>query len=176
LDSFSARKLKPESVCVDGREATKVRLDDLFNAREALRKHAKVDRSAFFAAGGSHGAGVALSAAYMADREPFRAVAAFYPWCGNITHAIIVWKSPIIVFGADKDDWTPVQLCEQVRQRERLTGEQFELIVYKNAYHSFDQQAPKRKILGHTLAYDPAATADSRKKMIEFFVRHLGGK
>jgi dienelactone hydrolase len=82
LDSFSARGLTADKVCKGGGEASEFRLDDLFNAREALQKHTKIDTARFFVVGQSHGATVALSAAVnLNKREPFRAVAAFYPSC-----------------------------------------------------------------------------------------------
>jgi hypothetical protein len=62
LDSFSARGLTADDICdgPKGREASEFRLDDLFNAREALQKLPKVDKNKFFAVGQSHGATVAL--------------------------------------------------------------------------------------------------------------------
>ena len=114
-----------------------------------------------------------LAAMNMAEREAFRAVAAFYPWCGDVSHAGIVWKSAVAVFSAEKHDWTPASLCEQVAQRDRPTGERFELTVYPGAYHAFDQQLPKRTTFGHVLAYDKEAADDSRRKMVAFFLLAL---
>jgi len=107
LDSFSARGL--DNICdgTKGRAASEFRLDDLFNAREALQKHPKLDKSKFFAVGQSHGATVALWAAVnTANRERFRAVAAFYPDCKALLHGLKL-KSPAIVFAGGKDDWMP---------------------------------------------------------------------
>jgi dienelactone hydrolase len=44
--------------------------------------------------------------------------------------------------------------------------------MYPNAYHAFDQKRHD-KFLGHIMAYDEQATADSQKKMEEFFLRYL---
>jgi len=63
--------------------------------------------------------------------------------------------------------------CEEAKKRERTPGEEFELIIYPDAYHLFDWQLPMRKFLGHALAYDEQATANSRKGMHEFFARYL---
>ena len=172
LDSFSARGLNGGKVCKSGGEASEFRLDDLYNAREALQKHPRVDKNKFFVAGQSHGAGVALWAAVnVADRERFRAVAAFYPDCRALLHSLKL-KSPVVVFAGGKDDWTPLPVCEEAKARERTPGEELELIVYPNAYHAFDQKRHD-EYLGHVMIYDEQATADSQKRMLEFFVRYL---
>ena len=171
LDSFSARGLTAEKVCRSGGEATEFRLDDLLNARAALEKHPKIDKEKFFVLGQSHGAGVALAAAFNQQTKPFRALAAFYPPCRGVLFTLPL-KSPLIVFSGGKDDWTPVSSCEDAKGRERPSNsEEFILIVYPNAFHAFDQQRQEPyKFLGHVLAYDTQATQDSRKKMVDFFM------
>ena len=172
LDSFSARGLAGGKVCKGGGEASEFRLDDLFNARDALKQHPKVDRNNFFAVGQSHGAGVALWAAInLTKRERFRAVAAFYPKCSGVLFSVGL-KTPAIVFAGAKDDWTPAPVCEDAKRRERAPGEEFELIVYPNAYHGFDQKR-RDNYLGHVMAYDEQATADSQKRMQQFFLRYM---
>jgi dienelactone hydrolase len=172
LDSFSARGLNGGKVCKSSGQAVEFRLDDLYNAREALQKDPRVDKSKFFVAGFSHGANVALWAGInVADRERFRAVAAFYPDCRAIRHSLKL-KSPVIVFAGGKDDWTPSPVCEEAKARERTPGEELELIIYPNAYHAFDQKR-RDQFLGHVMAYDEQAAADSQKKMQEFFLRYL---
>jgi len=153
LDSFSARGLNAHQVCdgPKGGEAGEFRLDDLFNARDALQKHPKIDKNKFFA-------------------ERFRAVAAFYPGCKALLHGLKL-KSPVTIFAGGKDDWTPAPLCEEAKKRERPPGEEIELIIYPDAYHAFDQQT--HKFLGHVMVYDEQATANSRKRMQEFFARYL---
>jgi len=175
LDSFSARGLTADDVCdgPKGREASEFRLDDLFNAKDALQKHPKVDKNKFFAVGQSHGATVALWAAVnTASAEPFRAVAALYPDCRALRHSLKL-KSAVIIFAAGKDDWTPAPLCEEAKKKDRAPGQELELVVYPDAYHGFDQQRRMIKYKGHTMAYEEQASADSRKRMQEFFVRHL---
>jgi dienelactone hydrolase len=174
LDSFSARGLNAHLGCdgPKGREASEFRLDDLFNARDALQKHPKVDKSKFFAMGQSHGATVALWAAVnLVNRDRFRAVAAFYPDCRTALLHSFSLRSPVIVFVGGKDDWTPAPPCEEAKQRERPPGGEIELAVYPDAYHAFDQQT--HKFRGHVMVYNEQATATSRKRMLQFFVRYL---
>jgi dienelactone hydrolase len=175
LDSFSARGLTADDVCdgPKGRDASEFRLDDLFSARDALQKHPKIDKTKFFVVGQSHGAIVALWAAVnTADRERFRAVAAFYPDCKALLHGLKL-KTPVIIFVGGKDDWTPAPLCEEAKKRERPPEEEIGLVIYPNAYHGFDQQRRMIKFKGHVMTYDEQATADSQKRMLEFFVRHV---
>jgi dienelactone hydrolase len=177
-DSLSARGLTAEKVCQGGGEAVEFRLDDLFNARDALEKNPKIDKEKFFVVGQSQGGSVALSAAASrAQIKPFRAIAAFYPGCRGILFTVAL-KSPVLVFSGAKDDWTPASYCEEAKNKERpSTSEEFNLIVYPNAYHTFDHQRKEPfKFLGHVLAYDAKATQDSRKKMVDFFVQHLSGQ
>ena len=173
LDSFSARGLNAHQVCdgPKGREASEFRLDDLFNARDALQNHPRVDKNRFFALGQSHGAGVAIWAAVnLVNRDRFRAVAAFYPDCRALLHSFSL-RSPVIVFAGGKDDWTPAPSCEEAKQRERPPGAEIELIIYPDAYHAFDQQT--HTFLRHVMVYNEQATATSRKRMLEFFARYL---
>jgi dienelactone hydrolase len=175
LDSYSARGLTADDMC-DGPklgDAGEFRLDDLFNAREALQKHPKVDKNKFFVVGQSEGATVTIWAAVnLAKRDRFRAVAAFYPSCRGLLHGFGL-KSPVIVFAGEKDDWTPARFCEEGKKRERAPGEEIELIIYPGVYHGFDQRRPMIKYKGHVMAYDEQATADSQKRMQEFFTRYL---
>jgi len=174
LDSLSARGLTADQVCdgPKGREASEFRLDDLFNARDALQNHPRVDKNRFFALGQSHGAGVAIWAAVnLVNRDRFRAVAAFYPDCRALLHSFSL-RSPVIVFAGGKDDWTPASSCEAAKKRERPPGEEIELVIYPDAYHAFDQQRRDR-YKGHALIYDEQATANSRKRMLGFFARYL---
>jgi dienelactone hydrolase len=177
LDNLGPRRLNGGRVCVGGeigRQAMEFGIDDVFNALGALRKHSKVRGDNVFLVGQSYGAIVALWAARRAgEAQFFRAVAAFYPHCRPVNNAVIL-KSPVLVLAGAKDDWTPADICTHAKEVNRVPlGAELEVIVYPNALHSFDQ--PRRPItyLGHKLAYDAQATADSQKKMKEFFIRHL---
>jgi len=51
-----------------------------------------------------------------------------------------------------------------------------QLVVYPGVYHSFDAAGGIEKphsAYGHMLAFNPAATADARKRVIEFLYRYL---
>lgn len=61
----------------------------------------------------------------------------------------------------------------QRKPQEGLEGQYFDVINYPNAHHGFDQKRKRIRYRGYTLAYDAEATDDSRKRVKEFFVRHL---
>src|SRR5882757_2349212 len=54
-----------------------------------------------------------------------------------------------------------------------VTGAEFDVINYPDAHHGFDQERKTIRYKGHTLAYSAEATSDSRKRVREFFLRHL---
>lgn len=177
LDSFTARKLAGGQVCDPNQlrpDTGWFRVDDVFNAVQALRKHPKVDSGNLFLLGESHGALVALLAARdRPERGKLQAIAAFYPSCRPLlsTNRLNV---PVIVFAAGKDDWTPAAPCIEAKKIDRMPGEEFELVVYPDAHHSFDVvRATVSKFMGFTSAYDPRASADSQKRMLEFFAKYL---
>lgn len=176
LDSFGARNLNGGKVCDPGAlhaNAVSFRRDDAVNAMAALRKHPRISKENIFLVGQSHGAAVALLAALaLTDHDAFRAIAAFYTSCGVLYNSSKL-KSPIIVFAGGKDDWTPPYTCTHAKSIDRFPGAEFELVIYPNAFHSFDLPLGTIKYKGHVLAYDQQATADSQKKMKEFFIRHL---
>ena len=82
-------------------------------------------------------------------------------------------RSPLLVFVAGKDDWTPPADCLWVKKADIVKGAEFDVINYPNAHHGFDQQRKTTKYKGYTLAPSPDAAADSRKRVREFFIRHL---
>ena len=151
-----------------------IRRDDAFNAMVALQRHANISKENIFLLGLSDGGSAALLSAKGGPVDHFRAIASYYPDCGKLLGGVgYVYKSPIIVFVGEKDDWTPPAECIKSKSPGVVTGAEFEVISYPNAYHGFDQPRPMRKVLGYTMAYDREATVDSRKRYIEFFINNL---
>ena len=180
LDSFSARSLNGGKACAQplGRLAAEVVTDDAFNAMAALGRIGKIDADNIFVSGQSLGGHAAIMAAIRNDTRgdtAFRAVAAWYPSCRNIGVGTTL-RSPLIVFGAGKDDWTPMHGCRAAKTSGLVKGAEYEMVAYPNALHGFDQPMKTRRYKGHTLGYDAAAAADARQKMVEFFKRHMKAK
>ena len=63
--------------------------------------------------------------------------------------------------------------CIKSKSAGTVTGAEFEVISYPNAYHGFDLPGSNRKVFGYTMAYDREASIDSRRKYIEFFIKNL---
>jgi dienelactone hydrolase len=173
LDSYGPRNLAKGKAC-GGYPTGFLRTSDASNAMAVLRGRAKVSKDNIFLLGLSDGASAAiLSARLGGSTGKFRAVAAYYPACERLLGVGVVFLSPTIIFVGEKDDWTPPGDCIKAKSSGVDTGAELQIISYPNAHHGFDQQHAPRKYLGHTLAYSREATADSRKKYLEFFKKYL---
>ena len=178
LDSYGSRNLTGGKMCSNRLYRSDIRYgirrDDAFNAMAALQRHANISKENIFLLGLSDGGSAALLSAKGGTVDHFSAIASYYPDCGKLLGGVgYVYKSPIIVFVGEKDDWTPPAECIKSKSPGVVAGAEFEVISYPNAYHGFDQPRPMRKVLGYTMAYDRGATVDSRKRYIEFFIKNL---
>jgi dienelactone hydrolase len=173
LDSYGARNLSKGKAC-ETFPTGSLRRGDAFNAMAALQRHPKISKENIFLLGLSDGANAALLSAKGDSIGQFRALAAYYPDCQRLLGGVgYVYKSPTIVFVGERDDWTPPAECIKSKSPGAVTGAEFEVISYPNAHHGFDQERATIKYKGHTLAYSREATVDSRKRLKEFFIKHL---
>jgi dienelactone hydrolase len=170
LDSYGPRNLARGKACKTFPTGF-LRRSDAFNAKAALQSHAKISKDNIFLLGLSDGGNAAIvSARGGGAAGSFRAVAAYYPAC-HILQGGAGYSSPAIVFVGEKDDWTPAAEC--MKTTNPPGGVELKVVSYPNAHHGFDQQHAPRRYLGHTLAHDREATADSRRKYLEFFRKYL---
>jgi dienelactone hydrolase len=170
---------------------------DAYGALAALRALPYVDGKHIGIMGGSRGGWATLTAMYKpadagnplgeAKRDSFTAAIALYPGCEFATpdrHGLYTPLAPVLILIGDKDDWTPAEPCRQLAEASRAAGFPVEIKVYPGAYHSFDSDHPVRyderrnnlsSPSGHgaTTGGDPAAWADARKQVAEFFARYL---
>lgn len=170
LDSYGSRGLTGGDAC--GKWTAPFRRDDAFNAMAVLMSNPKISKENVFLMGQSDGAIAALLSAKGSNERQFRAVGAYYPECKLLAGIEYVIRSPLIVFVAEKDDWTPPSECIKAKDSGIVRGAVFELVAYKNAQHGFDQLRSATKFKGHTLAYDQDATIDSKNRLREFFFKH----
>lgn len=164
LDSFGPRRIAGGWVCKDLSrlvDARTYRLKDAHDALNWLKSRPDIDARNIFLMGQSNGGSVALLAAATGR---YRAVAAYYPWCG----AASSYRSPLIVFGAGKDDWVPPDQCAKRRQSGK-----YRFTLYPDAAHSFDVRTGSKTYLGYRIGYNGPATTDSRRRMIKFFRKHM---
>ena len=113
-------------------------LVDAFRTRSALAQDPRIGKIGI--AGWSLGGTVALYSSWSPIIEilgsPFDAHLPFYP-AAHIRPEIEKWSdSPILILHGDADDWTPLELVEELMpQLPNAT-----LQVYPGAHHSFDSE------------------------------------
>ncbi|HWK95906.1 MAG TPA: dienelactone hydrolase family protein [Pseudolabrys sp.] len=174
LDSFGPRGKSGGVLCASDRQlqhALNYRLADAYDALRYLRTHRAIDPRNIYLLGQSNGGSVAIDAAKMlarAEDEPgFRAVAAYYPWCGSLGPASVKLNSPLIIFSGGRDNWTPAWQCRGRRSPDKALS----FTEYPKATHSFDVRIEPQRYLGKLIGYDREATMDSRTRMLAFFER-----
>jgi len=134
-------------------------------------------------------------------RDGFAAGIALYPSCGSRYGAWSATRAgefgppvsyhgtyrpiaPLLILIGEKDDWTPAEPCRQLAEASRAAGFPVDIKIYPGAYHSFDSDhqvrfdarrnninAPNGR--GATTGGNPAAWADAKKQVAEFFARYL---
>ena len=164
--------------------------EDAYRARDGLveRGWAAADNVALL--GYSHG-GWAISHAMFLDPTPgydtqgkpgFAAAVAFYPWCQTNDSPTFVNRTPTLMLGGDRDEWTHFSRCRQLARAMGAAGEAnqapLELHLYENATHSWDRNAPTREFWAgprfgmQVLEHNPSVTADSIGRTIDWILRH----
>ncbi len=175
VDSFGPRGVT--NVCKSGRtvDPDGARTANAFAAAAHLRGLPMVDPERVAVIGFSHGGWTVMNVAQRHTPEifaakPFRAAVAYYPVCFPFTHANV--GIPLLILIGEKDDWTPSARCQELAARLHRP-ELVDLILYPNAYHGFDAQAPSRDYLGHHMEYDRAGAEDSFARTRKFLDAHL---
>ncbi|MDZ7748725.1 MAG: dienelactone hydrolase family protein [Halofilum sp. (in: g-proteobacteria)] len=176
LDSFGPRNAAGGEMCSYANlgEARLYRTYDAFDAYRYLTRQPLVDADHVFLMGQSNGASVALAAAQGARRNGlardhrFRAIVAYYPWCGAMASEL---ATPVLMFVAGRDDWVDPMACK--RREDQDHGVPVEVVMYPDAHHSFDVPVRRQRFEGRIVAGDQQAAADSRRRMVEFFDRYL---
>jgi len=173
LDSFGPRRNSGGKVCASYgklKEAREYRTADAFDAVEFLKTQEFVDPNNIFLMGQSNGGSVAINVANSNLPEPsFRAVVAYYPWCGAFGSNKVDLTSPLLVLGGAKDDWVPPYACKNVKS----SGEKLRVTIYPEAPHSFDINILQQRYMGKLIGYDSNAARSSRIEMLSFFNEHL---
>jgi dienelactone hydrolase len=179
LDSFGPRHYGADEMCGSNarlRQALVYRTADAFDALRYLGNLPAVDPRNVFLMGQSNGGTVAMQAAqvnaarkYEESGKPgFRAVAAFYPWCGGFAGSIKL-AAPVQVFSGERDEWVSARECATLR----ASGADYRIKLYPKAAHSFDLDIAPQRYAGFLIGRDPQAAADSRQRMFDHFREHL---
>ncbi len=171
LDSLTPRGM-PNGVCDRTAEMSIYmhRADDAYSAQKALAAMPEIDGKRVFLQGYSHGANAATLAVNPKVVEEhggnvFAGVIAYYPYCVND----MAFAAPTIILDGDKDDWTPSNLCEAIKDRPNL-----ELAVFPGATHAFTMPMDQPvEYLGHHIVYDEKATNDAEARADAFIAAHM---
>ena len=100
-----------------------------------------------------------------------RVAVAYYPNCEGRPASITV---PLQILDGAADDWTPSQPCQTLAQTAAAAGKPVQITTYPGVTHAFNQPSNStRHYLGHTLIYDPKASADADVKTMAFFAQYL---
>ena len=173
------------------------RFDDMVGALRFLHGRPWVDRERVGVIGWSNGGVYSIAAINGPTHERnarrgvtlpspgFRAAVAFYPGgCYSLVKEQVV--RPLLVLIAGADDWTVPGPCIEMVDAMKSRGADVSAVVYPGVYHYFDDEDRSKTYLtdvenrnlpgeccGATVAHDPAAAADARRRVEEFFGYHL---
>lgn len=168
VDSFGPRGIT--NICGNVGKRGSILLDG-YAALHFLARQTYVDVSNIALMGASAGGAVTLATVEQGWVErlsdiKFRAAVALYPPCAGFSGITTV---PTLVLIGESDDWAPAEACRNMAMgRSELGNSRAEngdrsklrLVVYPDAYHSFDNVtfAAGRSYLGHWLEYNAEAT------------------
>ncbi len=176
VDSFGPRRIS--NACGEkGSIGYKDRAMDAYSAKLYLSSLPFVNSDKIAVIGWSMGGNGVLQAIdpVMEDLLPseyissFQAAISFYPYCFNWLDNL---SAPLLIIAGGKDDWTPVDYCEN-RLPKKATEHEVNLKVYPDAYHCFDCSGKNMIYMGHTLKYSPEATLDSAILVQKFLAKYL---
>ena len=172
LDSFTGRGV--ENICENlFRVPPMVRSMDVAHAIRWVMNDARFDPHAIFLTGMSHGGTSSLLTQLHSDSifSRLRGVVAFYPYCFD---TIPTLNSDLLVLIGEEDDWTPAWRCRGMEILD-YAGHSYELVVYPDAYHSYDVPGLDEIYLGHRVKYNEMAAQDSIGRVMKFMQERVAG-
>lgn len=169
---------------------------DTLDALVALGAHPGVDASRLAVLGFSKGAMMAMWLGSSAvaqtirpDAPPLKAAVAFYAFCGlgptrGRPQGIQIVQPnndrPLLVLMGDQDNETPPTSCLELLPKLKAGGAPVDWHVYPGATHAWDSAEKdghtKTDFKGDKITYqfDPAATADSQRRVVQFLTTATG--
>jgi dienelactone hydrolase len=182
VNSLAPRGLR--NVCGGSSLRAEERVPDVLAALVALQGRAPVDPNRIALMGWSHGASATLATLAGAPdtaTAQLRAAIAYYPGCRQTAS----WKArtPVLMLLGGADNWAAPGPCQGLADRQRKAGYDVEQVTYPGAFHGFDNAllGPGARRVpeamggrGATMQYDPAAAADSLKRVQDLLSRTLG--
>jgi len=196
VDSWTPRGI--HDACLPGPDIPNTaRFDDAVGALRWLHGRADVDRARIGIVGWSNGGVFAIAAVNGPSLERaarrgvsmpapgFAAAVGVYPGgCYSLVNERVV--RPLLVLMGDADDWISPADCVAMVRAMRGRGADATLVLYPGVQHYFDVEGQPRAYLaevenrnkpggccGATVAHDPGAAADARRRVADFFGDHL---
>ena len=185
-DSYGSRELGPQCRARERRVlARRERVADIMAARQWLLQQSWVSRDRISLIGWANGASALLWAvrpqlAAQKIEPDFRSAVAFYPDCRISSGLGWSARVPTLLLIGAGDDVSSPAACRQMVDGARGRSALARIVVYPNAMHDFDRANLPLHALGDTdataperghLGGDPAARADSQKRVAEWLAR-----
>jgi dienelactone hydrolase len=178
VDSFATRGIK--NACAGQR--IPARQADAMGALIYLSKLPFVDAKRIAVLGYSQGGIAVLNVASVQDAPlfeiprgvKFKAAVAYYPTCGAAADELTI---PTLILVGELDDWTPAADCRRLVHRWTGKGAPLKLVVFPEAYHSFDNSTASpygTRYYGHWLRYNGEVTAQAAADTRKFLAAELG--
>src|ERR1700683_819362 len=148
IDNFTGRGVK-ETATDQSRLSPTADAAGALAALRLLATHPRIDPKRIgvigFSRGGSAAINTALEPIRLAlidSKLPFSAHVALYPGCAVPYVSAHLDGSPILMLLGGKDDYTPASNCLAYADELRARGASVRVVVYPDANHGFDSDAP----------------------------------
>ena len=152
------------------------RVRDSLGGLKYLRERGDVDAGKIilvsWGATGSFEAINKASSYYEKITPGFAAAVMFYPKCNDVDSPFAPY-APVQIFGGAKDTWNPVSYCVELQKRSEPGSAGFDVTVYPDTYHAFDQPRPPSMTTAAAVGQvmtggNPASAADAYKRTAAF--------
>jgi len=148
IDNFTGRGVE-ETATDQSRLSPAADAAGALAALRLLATHPAIDRKRIGVIGFSRGGSAAINSALdpirravIEDDLRFAAHVALYPGCGVPYVSAHLDGSPILMLLGGKDDYTPASNCLAYADELRARGASIQTVVYPDANHGFDSDAP----------------------------------
>ncbi len=163
------------------------RVMDALGAYSVLMGKDFVKRDSIGVIGWSWGASAALFTVKLEPRNKrtnLKGVAAFYPNLQYMTQSRSWGRydlaKPAIIFYGGRDELESAESYDLLKKEARANDSHVEIVLYPDGYRKFDEPAPvhtkSHPAVGEfTKGFNKSAFEDSKKKLLDFLKRYLGG-
>lgn len=183
VDGFNPRGQK--EICTQSGKSrtidTVTRLKDVLGGLLYLRGRGDVATDKIFlvtwGAAGSFQAMNRESPYYDKFAPGFAAAIMFYPECERVDNRFAPY-APIQMFVGEKDTWNPATACLALAKRQEPGSASFDIKIYPDTYHAFDQARPPSLTTGVAVGPvmtggNPESAADAYKTTAAFLARFI---